>query len=127
MSFLNGRIDFTADMYFTKTNDVIMDRTIPVTNGSFNASTRYMTTVNVAKTKNVGFELAVNSRNIITKDFTWSTTFTFAANNEKVQQLYNSSQKEIIGPDGEGNNDKIWKVGKAINSYFNYQIDGNWQ
>ena len=84
-SFLNGRIDMALDYYFTKTEDVIWQKALPITNGGYNSSEYYMTNMNICETETSGFELALNTRNIVTKDFTWTSNLTFTWNKERLQ------------------------------------------
>ena len=84
-AFLNNRIDLTLDLYKTKTTDVIIAQTLPTSiMGTYTGNTPYKMNKNAAKTENRGVEIAINSRNIVKKDFTWSSTVTFTANKEKI-------------------------------------------
>lgn len=120
-SFLNGRIDFTADYYWTKTSGVIWERSIPVTNGGYNSKTLYNTKMNICETKNRGLELALNTRNIDTKDFKWNSTLTFTHSKEKIVSLTDGVSNNIK------NKDYALTIGEAVNSFYNYKIDGIWQ
>lgn len=72
-SFLNNRIDLTVDLYRTKTTDVILSQALPTSiMGNYTGSTTYKMNKNAAETENRGIELALNTRNIVKKDFTWS-------------------------------------------------------
>lgn len=122
LDFLNGRINLSTDFYITNTKGVILDRELPVHLGAYSASKYYKSNVNLAATRNTGFEVALNTRNIVTKDFTWSSAITFATNNEKIRKLQNDNQKEIVKSDGT-----IWRTGEAINSFYNFKILGVWQ
>jgi TonB-linked SusC/RagA family outer membrane protein len=83
MSILNNRIDITFDYYHSRTKDVLFQKKLPYADGGY-ASSTFTIWDNVGKTKNTGIELAINSRNIITKDFTWTTALAFAANKNEV-------------------------------------------
>lgn len=120
-SFLNGRIDLNADFYVTKTKDVIWDMTLPINNGGSSATTYFKTTGNLAETKNTGFELTLNTRNIVKKDFTWTSTLTFSTNKEKVVSLGEGAGNYVT------NGDWTLHVGDAIKSYYDYKCIGVWQ
>lgn len=81
---LNNRLSVTFDWYNTKTTDLILLRSLPTSAGM---DGKYATYTNIGSTKNTGFEFTVNSRNIVTKDFSWSSTLTFSANREKITDL----------------------------------------
>ncbi len=120
-SFLNNRIDLTADFYLTKTKGVIWTRNLPVTAGAYTATSYYNTTLNICETENRGVELALNTRNIDTKDFKWSSTLTYSYNKEKIVKLADGTSNYVT------NGDYALAIGEAINSYYHYKIDGIWK
>lgn len=119
--FLNNRIDLTADFYVTKTDGVIWQRNLPVVNGAYNATKYYYTNLNICETKNTGLELALNTRNIRTKDFSWNSSVTFAWNKEKILSLTDGTANNIT------NGDYALSIGHAVNSYFTNKKIGIWQ
>ena len=122
-TFLNNRINFSLDYYNTNTKDIIWSKQLPVTNGAFNASTRFTTNVNIAETNNKGIELALNTRNIVTKDFTWTSALTFSYNKEKITKLA-GGDSEIVA---NGDTGFALAMGEAVNSYYHFKLDGVWQ
>ncbi|MDD3322534.1 MAG: TonB-dependent receptor [Paludibacter sp.] len=121
MSFLNNRIDLSADYYITNTDGVIWTQAMPITGGGYDASSYYSTNANIASTKNQGIELALTTRNIVTKDFNWVTTITYSKNNEEVTSLGDGTQDYVT------NGDYTLHVGSPIKSYYNYKVTGVWQ
>ncbi len=122
-SFLNNRIDLTLDYYDTKTKDVIMTTKLPNTMGGYNASTPYTIDGNYGKTRNRGIELALTTRNIVKKDFTWTSNITFAKNKEEITQLAGNQLSIANGYSA----DKYWVVGEAIDAFYGYEFKGIWQ
>lgn len=122
-SFLNGRIDFTGDFYITKTKGVIWSRNLPVTNGAFSPTEYYFVNQNICKTKNTGVELAINTRNINTKEFKWNSTITFTYNKEKVLSLIDGTSDNITN----GETGYSLSKGHPVNSFYHYKLDGVWQ
>ena len=122
-AFLNGRIDLTADFYITKTKGVIWSRNLPITNGGYNAVSYYYTMTNICETKNKGLELALNTRNIVTKDFKWNSTLTFTFNNEKIVSLQDGASDNI----SNGTTGYSLSKGHPVNSFYHYKLDGVWQ
>ncbi len=121
VSLFNNRIDLTADYYITKTNGVIWERLLPANNGMYSASEQYNTNLNICETKNNGIELALNTRNIMTKDFTWNSTVTFNYNKEKIVALTGGTADNIT------NKDYALSIGYPVNSFYHYRLDGIWQ
>lgn len=110
--FFNGRINLTFDWYQQKTYDLLMQKQIPVTNG-------YSSTwANVGKTKNTGFEIVLNTQNIVSKDFNWSTDITFTHNHEEIVELADGSDRDLANG---------WFVGQPINVNYTVKKLGIWQ
>ena len=80
---LNNRISGSLEYYIAKTSDLLMNKTIPVITGYGQVLS------NVGKTENRGFEVALSTINVKTKDFTWQTDWTFSLNKEKITELAN--------------------------------------
>lgn len=84
---LGNRIDGSIELYTTDTKGVLYGRTMPTVYGLYNAKSPYTKMSNIARIKNKGIEITINSRNIQNKDFQWNTSFTFATNNEKLKEI----------------------------------------
>ena len=91
--FLNNRINFTFDIYTRRNYDLIGATN---TMGIGGESTKFG---NVAKMKSNGVELSLNTVNIKTKDFTWSTDFIYSHMHNEVTELntYNRLYDYISG------------------------------
>ena len=91
--FLKNRINFTFDIYTRHNYDLIGATN---TMGIGGESTKYG---NVAKMKSNGVELSLNTVNIKTKDFTWTTDFIYSHMKNEVTELntYNRLYDYISG------------------------------
>lgn len=121
VSLFNNRIDLAMEYYITNTDGVIWTQSLPVVNGGFNATTPFEIDANIAKTRNRGFEMTLTTRNIVTRDFRWESTVTFATNKEKVTSLGEGASEYIT----HGN--YTLHVGDPVKSYYDYKFDGVWQ
>lgn len=119
---LNNRLSVTFDWYTTKTKDLIMARNLPTTSGNDGA---FQTYTNIGSTRNTGVEIAINSRNIVTKDFSWNSTLTFSANREKILELYEGNERITMGNNTPENTTLI--VGQPIKSYYTFDYQGIWK
>lgn len=81
MGVIKNRITFSIDAYHRVSDDLISTRVLPGENG-FNFST-----INWAKVTNKGFEFALSTVNIRTKDFRWTTDFNIAHNKSEVNRI----------------------------------------
>lgn len=80
-SIFNNRISFDIDYYTRKTKDLLLDVQVPGTSGF---STQLQ---NIGNLNNKGLEIEINSTNISTKDFRWTSNFNFSLNRNKVTNL----------------------------------------
>lgn len=120
--FLGGRIDGSLEYYTTDTKDVLYDRPLPTAYGVYNAKTTYKKTSNIARIKNRGLELTLNTRNIVKKDFTWTSTFTFAKNKEELTEINlgnNVSVENLVALN--------LFLGQPVNTFYGYRKLGIWQ
>lgn len=78
--FLNNRITGELDYYVKNTSDLLLNVNLPGSSG-FRTQTR-----NVGKLENKGFEIVINTENLV-GDFKWSTSFNFARNRNKILDL----------------------------------------
>lgn len=126
LGLLNNRIDLAAEYYITNTDDVIWKQSIPSVNGAYGAKNPFWIQRNIATTRNQGLELTLNTHNIETRDFTWSSTITFSTNKEKVTSLGAGAAEYI---DYTTSDDKTYTlhVGDPIHSYRSYLFGGIWQ
>jgi TonB-linked SusC/RagA family outer membrane protein len=111
-SVLNNRISGSLEFYKAKTSDLLMNRSIPVITGYGQVKD------NVGKTQNKGVELTLTTRNIVTKDFTWTTEWSFSKNSEKIIELADGKTYDSTGP---------WYVGQPLNIWYDYKYDRIWQ
>ena len=80
-TILNNRLDFEVDYYERKTKDLLLDVQVPGTTG-FESQLQ-----NVGNLHNKGFEITINSTNIASKNFRWTSSFNFSKNTNKVTNL----------------------------------------
>ena len=117
--FFNNRLNITFDWYNTKTTDLILLRSLPTSAGN---DGKYATYTNIGSTKNTGFEFTINSRNIVKKDFTWSSTLTFSANKEEITELVDGTNITI----GTEKEKQTLMLGHPIKSFNTFTYQGIW-
>ena len=86
MGFFNNRLNLEASFYNRKNYDLIGPIAVQGVGGEIDKFG------NVADMDSRGFELSINSRNIQTSDFLWTTTFLFSHQKSKVKNLKNTSR-----------------------------------
>lgn len=108
----NNRLSATAEFYNKKTVDLILSRAIPVHQG-FSSLVD-----NVGSVLNRGFEFTLNTVNIKTKDWTWTTNLNFSINRNKILELYGDQTDDI------GNK---WFIGHPVKVNYDYHFIGIYQ
>ena len=111
-SVLNGRISGVLDFYTSRTTDLLMEMTIPSLNGYTN------TYANVGKTSNIGIDLTLNTVNVKTRSFEWSTSINAAWQKDKIDELANGKEDDI---------NNSWFIGQALGVIYGYQSAGIWK
>lgn len=120
-SFFNGRLAFTAETYYSKTNDLLLSVKTAAATGY---SSKY---ANLGQTSNKGVELSIDSRNIVKQNFSWATNFTISHNSQIVDDI---GQEEYVSMyTSPGNNGFMmygYKKGYPLNSLWGFQYGGVW-
>ncbi len=108
----NSRINGSVDVYKTNTYDMLLLQRMPRATGYQEVWT------NIGKVANTGIELTVNSKNLVRKNFTWSSTIVFSRNKNKIKEVYGD------GKDDVGNR---WFIGHPVGVIYDYTKVGIWQ
>ncbi|WP_256011617.1 SusC/RagA family TonB-linked outer membrane protein [Desertivirga xinjiangensis] len=120
LSFLRGRIQFTADIYKNKGNDLLLQVAIPSTTG-------YTSQIqNVGSTSNRGVEFQINGSVLQKRDFSWTSNFNIAFNRNKVESLGPITQQtRSSGWQGsDGADDYLVRVGDPVGLMYGFVTDG---
>jgi len=112
LGLFRDRISLIADAYYNKTSDLLLARPLPLSSG-FSSITS-----NIGEMENKGIEFVLNTENL-QGAFTWTTSFNFSANRNKVLKMYNG---QPITDLGRGNN---WVMeGEPIGVFVGYKFLG---
>ncbi len=113
VSFLNSRILFTADYYYKKTKDLLLEVPVPTSTG-FSSALQ-----NAGSLENKGFEFSISTKNIISSNFKWNTDFNISTNKGKVLDIVGTTmQTGTINPAGTSLNTVIVKAGSPLGSFY---------
>ncbi|HEX5025523.1 MAG TPA: SusC/RagA family TonB-linked outer membrane protein [Agriterribacter sp.] len=124
---LKNRLDGSIDVYKSKTNDLLVQRTLPDILGfSFVWD-------NLGQVDNKGIEIALNSRNIQNPNFTWNTSFNFSLNRNEVVHLYGAmtdvkdANGNVIGQKEADDKANKWFIGQPLDVIWDQKAEGIWQ
>jgi TonB-linked SusC/RagA family outer membrane protein len=109
-----NRITGTIDVYDAKTKDILVAKSLPISNGANSIIT------NAASTSSKGVEVILSSLNIDTKSgFKWSTDINWSFNREKIVALEEPGKMQDIG--------NGWFVGHPLTVIYDFNKIGIWQ
>ncbi len=119
--FIKDRITGSLEWYNTDSKGVLWERKLPQHIGGVTPKINYVQNANIAEINNHGFEITLNTVNVQTGGFKWTSTLTFSRNNERVESvaLRNTSVEDLIS---EG-----LFVGYPVNVFYEYRKLGIWQ
>ena len=118
----DNRLNISLEGYYSRTTDLLLTlQTAHVTG----FTSRY---TNIGSTTNSGFELTIESRNIVNPKFRWNTTLTLSHNNQMVEDI---GHEEYISALNSGGNSPFmmygYKAGYPLNSLWGFKYAGVWK
>lgn len=118
ISLFKNRLSITADAYFKKTTDLLMNIELPAT-----SPIRYMYR-NEGEMENRGLEFGINSRNFV-GDFSWNTDFNISFNRNKLTKL-NLQKIYYYATTSEATNEQVVRLeeGQPLGQFWGYISDG---
>ncbi|QZT37805.1 TonB-dependent receptor [Halosquirtibacter xylanolyticus] len=110
LGFLGNKITLNADVYYKKTNDLLLNRPLPVYSGQKSRKE------NIGGVTNKGIELMLTA-SPFTNDFKWDISLNLSVNKNEIIDF---GEKEIIG-------EYVLKEGEAFGTFYGYEYLGVWQ
>lgn len=108
----NNRISGSLEYYTSKTDDLLFNRNIPSVTG-------YGTTLqNIGKTKGNGVELTLNTVNVKTADFEWSSNLSASYQKSTIVELQNGKFDDI--------NNNLF-IGQTRGVIYGFENNGVWK
>ena len=117
LSLFKSRLVLNVDWYRTVTKDVLYQKSLPYGAGGFGQSA-FKTWANVGETRNMGWEIGITSRNIQSRDFSWTTTLNWSTNDEEVVKTTSEGPLQF--------GDYYLIPGEAVKTYYGYKYLGIW-
>jgi TonB-linked SusC/RagA family outer membrane protein len=106
LGLFRNKISLEVDLYRKLTTNMLLSAPVPSSSG-------YTTvTTNIGSMENKGIELALNTVNISSKDFSWNTTFNISVNKNKVIALTGGA--DIFS------GSTIIREGEPVGSFFGF-------
>ena len=118
-SLFSGRLSGSLEYYIQKTNDILLDVSLPSTSGVSSY------TGNIGNTENKGWELTLNGIIIDNKNgWNWEAGINLYQNRNKLTKLTGAVDEDGKPVPDEGNR---WFPGHPIDVIYDYKYIGLWQ
>lgn len=122
-SFFNNRLNVAFDYYNKQTKDLLVQVPLLQLTGFDTALS------NFGKVKNTGFEFSLNSINVTSDNFEWSTNFNISTNKNEILEIDAPEGFILNNPIGGnfvGVPSGILKKGIPLGSFYGLVSDGIW-
>ncbi|WP_162550329.1 SusC/RagA family TonB-linked outer membrane protein [Hymenobacter nivis] len=119
VGLLQNRITLEADIYQRTTNNLLLNAPVPRSSGYGSIPS------NIGSVRNRGLELALNTVNVQTTDFTWNTTFNISFLQNRILALGAANDDIFPGPNFL-NQTNVLRVGQPVGSFFGLERLGTW-
>ncbi|OKS87004.1 SusC/RagA family TonB-linked outer membrane protein [Mucilaginibacter polytrichastri] len=115
----NNRLTFDADAYLKRTKALLLNAPLPETSG--------FTTVykNIGSLQNKGLELTINSINIKSTSFSWTSNFNISFLSNKILKLGDANDDIFLSPSFLSNF-LLARVGDPAGEFWGYKVLGTW-
>ncbi|WP_431242040.1 SusC/RagA family TonB-linked outer membrane protein [Flavobacterium sp. P21] len=111
-SMFNNRVSGALDYFTSKTTDLLLKSSVPTVIGVKD------TYQNVGETEGHGVELTLNTVNVTSKDFEWTTNISASYQQSKIVSLQNGKFDDI--------NNNLF-IGNSQNVIYGFQSNGIWK
>ncbi|MBK7870312.1 MAG: TonB-dependent receptor [Saprospiraceae bacterium] len=109
--FLENRFNGTIDVFKTETDNLLLERLLPLSSGASSV------TENIGKTETKGVEIALNAAAIRSNNITWNVGVNWFTVKEKIVELATGSNDVANG----------WFIGEPTQAFYDYEKLGIWQ
>ncbi len=124
LGVLDNRVALEVDWYRRNTENLLLAARLPTSSGFSTA------TENVGKLRNTGIEITLNTTNIITRNFSWTSNFNISFNKNKIVSLtygQPSLSNTVTYLSQFGQPLYLHEIGKPIGMMIGYIWEGNYQ
>ncbi|WJS96750.1 TonB-dependent receptor [Flavobacterium johnsoniae] len=129
LSLFNNRIEITTDVYYKKTDDLLLRLSLPAYVGTTGQGSTAPPFANIGSLENKGFEFTINTVNMQNKDFLWKSNFNISMNRFKVLKL--NSESGVYDQTLQQGSDVTvvtrTAVGQTLGQFYGYKVIGRFE
>ncbi|MEN9909777.1 MAG: hypothetical protein RLZZ540_2926 [Bacteroidota bacterium] len=127
LGLFKNKITIEADYYDKKTDNLIMDLPLPLYYGVDGGGSMAPPTVNIGALQNRGWSISVNTDNIKTANFSWTTNFNISHFDTKITKFYTDTAVVDRFNRGFANWTQRSVVGQTPWQFYGYIEEGLFQ
>ncbi|MGF7041593.1 TonB-linked SusC/RagA family outer membrane protein [Mucilaginibacter lappiensis] len=118
MTFLNSRLNVTADAFYINNDNLLLDRSLATTTGYTHEWQ------NIGRVNNKGLEISVSGQIVKSQDWNWTLSGNISFDKNTVKQLYGNA-KEIYNtdPSKDSRTGNVF-LGQSLNNIYTYVSGG---
>jgi len=124
IGFFDKRVNLEIDLYRNTTTDLLLNSPLPPTTG-FSSTIK-----NIGSLKNEGLEITLNTVNVQSRSFRWTSNFNISFNKNKIIELTRGQQNLTYVAAYESQYSTplyISEIGNPTGMMYGYVWDGNYQ
>jgi hypothetical protein len=126
-ALFNNRLSGTIESYLSRTNDLLVDRSLPEITGFGSV------TANLGQIANKGLEITLNANILNIQNLRWTSMANFSLNRRKIVHLYGDmvdvldTNGNVIGQKEADDIKNKWFIGQDPDRIWDYKRLGVWQ
>lgn len=129
LGLFNNRIEVTADVYYKKTDDLLLRLSLPAYVGTTGQGSTAPPYANIGSLENKGIEFTINTINMQRQDFLWKSNFNISMNRFKVLKL--NSESGVYDQTLQQGSDVTVvtrsAVGQTLGQFYGYKVIGRFE
>ncbi|MFD1628863.1 SusC/RagA family TonB-linked outer membrane protein [Pseudopedobacter beijingensis] len=129
VSLWQDRISLTVDAYYKKTENLLMQASLPAYAGTSGTGSSARPWVNLGSIENKGVEFSLSTLNMKNESFSWRTNAVFSLNRNKVLSINTQTGTDerylVDGSDRQLINKTV--VGQSIGQFYGYEVIGRFE
>ncbi|MEG0849954.1 MAG: TonB-dependent receptor [Flavobacterium sp.] len=129
LGLFNNRIEVTADVYYKKTDDLLLRLSLPAYVGTTGQRSTAPPYANIGSLENKGIEFTINTINMQREDFLWKSNFNISMNRFKVLKL--NSESGVYDQTLQQGSDVTVvtrsAVGQTLGQFYGYKVIGRFE
>lgn len=126
LGFFNGRLNLTVDVYYKRSDDMLMSMQLPSYMGTQgNGSSKLQAPKgNYGSIENKGLEITLDAHPVQLKNFSWDSNFQISFNKNKLLSLSDTENATLVGYGQFGDVVCVSEIGKPLYNFYGYKVYG---